>query len=289
MIERGKRPWRQSAQEYARGIVGGLFFSLPLLFTMEVWWAGFVLPPGRLLVGLLGTLLLLIGYNRYAGIRKEADFLDTAIESVEELGLGIVVAVGSLWLLGRITLEMPIDEIIGKTVTEAVVVAIGVSIGTAELGGADRQEQDQDQDQGVGEERASRRHPWRALVDQLALALCGAVLVGANIGPTDEIPLLASEATPARLLGIVALSIVLAMIVLFFSDFMGASPVSDVGWAHVLRWTAITYATALLASAALLGFFGPFEQVDLGMMVAQTVMLALVSTLGASAGRLLLS
>jgi putative integral membrane protein (TIGR02587 family) len=282
--ERDKRPWRQSAQEYARGIVGGLFFSLPLLFTMEVWWAGFVLPPGRLLVGLLGTLLLLIGYNRYAGIRKEADFLDTAIESVEELGLGILVAVGSLWLLGRITLEMPLDEIIGKTVTEAVVVAIGVSIGTAELGGAG-----QEQDQGVEEERASRRHPWRALLDQLALALCGAVLVGANIAPTEEIPLLASEATPARLLGVVALSIVLAMIVLFFSDFMGAPPVSDVGWAHVLRWTAITYATALLASAALLGFFGRFEQVDLGMMIAQTVMLGLVSTLGASAGRLLLS
>lgn len=284
MSERDKRPWRQSAQEYARGIVGGLFFSLPLLFTMEVWWAGFVLPPGRLLVGLLGTLLLLIGYNRYAGIRKDADFLDTAIESVEELGLGIVVAVGSLWLLGRITLEMPLDEIIGKTVTEAVVVAIGVSIGTAELGGAG-----QEQDQGVEEERASRRHPWRALLDQLALALCGAVLVGANIAPTEEIPLLASEATPARLLGVVALSIVLAMIVLFFSDFMGAPPVSDVGWAHVLRWTAITYATALLASAALLGFFGRFEQVDLGMMIAQTVMLGLVSTLGASAGRLLLS
>jgi putative integral membrane protein (TIGR02587 family) len=281
--ERGKRPWRQSAQEYARGVVGGLFFSLPLLFTMEVWWAGFVLPPGRLLVGLLVTLLLLIGYNRYAGIRKDADFLDTLIESVEELGLGIVVAAGSLWLFGRITLEMPVDEIVGKTVTEAVVVAIGVSIGTAELGGADHE------DQGVDGAQPSRRHPWRALLDQFALALCGAVLVAANIGPTEEIPLLASEATPERLLGVVALSIVLAMVVLYFSDFMGAQPVSDVGWAHVLRWTAITYAAALLASVGLLGFFGRFEQIGPAMVIGQTVMLALVATLGASAGRLLLS
>lgn len=279
--QRGKRAWRQSAQEYARGIIGGLFFSLPLLFTMEVWWAGFVLPPGRLLVGLLVTLLLLIGYNRYAGIRKEADVLDTVIESMEELGLGVVVAAGSLWLLGRITLEMPLDEIVGKTVTEAVVVAIGVSIGTAELGGTS-------EDRGIDGEPPSREHPWRALLDQLALAFCGAVLVAANVGPTEEIPLLASEATPARLLGMVALSIGLAMLVLFFSDFLGAKPPSDVGWSHVLRWTIVTYAAALLSSAALLGFFGRFEGVGPGMVIAQSVVLGLIATLGASAGRLLL-
>ncbi|HVI01977.1 MAG TPA: TIGR02587 family membrane protein [Enhygromyxa sp.] len=282
MAQRGRRPWRQSAQEYARGIVGGLFFSMPLLFTMEVWWAGFVLPPGRLLAGVCATLLLLIGYNRYAGLRRDARVLDTVIESVEELGLGIVVAAGSLWLLGRITLAMPIDEIIGKIVTEAVVVAIGVSIGTAELGAGSAAEQ------GMADERPPREQPWRALLDQLALASCGAVLVAANVAPTEEIPLLASEATPGRLLGMIALSIMLAMVVLFFSDFLGAKPASDVGWPHVLRWTAITYAAALLASAALLGFFGRFEQVGVGMIIGQTVVLGSVATLGASAGRMLL-
>lgn len=279
--QRDKRPWRQSAQEYARGIVGGLFFSLPLLFTMEVWWAGFVLPPGRLLIGLLITLLLLIGYNRYVGIRKGVGVGDTLIESVEELGLGLVVAAGSLWLLNRINLEMPTDEVIGKVVTEAVVVAIGVSIGTAELGGGEPDEQ------GVEQRRASRE-PWRSLLDQLALGFCGAVLVAANVGPTEEIPLLASEATPGRLLGIVALSLVIAVVVLFYSDFVGARPADDVGWAHVLRWTAITYAAALLSSAALLGFFGRFEGVGGDMVIGQSIVLGLIATLGASAGRLLL-
>ncbi|HEX4668040.1 MAG TPA: DUF2391 family protein, partial [Chthoniobacterales bacterium] len=31
-----------SLREYARGIAGGLMFSLPLLYTMEVWWTGFI-------------------------------------------------------------------------------------------------------------------------------------------------------------------------------------------------------------------------------------------------------
>lgn len=37
-----KWPLVASLQEYARGIAGGLIFSLPLLYTMEVWWAGFI-------------------------------------------------------------------------------------------------------------------------------------------------------------------------------------------------------------------------------------------------------
>ncbi|MDQ3135846.1 MAG: TIGR02587 family membrane protein, partial [Acidobacteriota bacterium] len=36
------RPIKKSLQEYARGVAGGLLFSLPLLYTMEVWWMGVV-------------------------------------------------------------------------------------------------------------------------------------------------------------------------------------------------------------------------------------------------------
>jgi len=39
---------KKSIQEYARGIAGGMMFSLPLLYTMEMWWSGFILHPLRL-------------------------------------------------------------------------------------------------------------------------------------------------------------------------------------------------------------------------------------------------
>ena len=42
-----ERPIAKSLQEYGRGIAGGMLFSLPLLYTMEVWWAGFSIHPWR--------------------------------------------------------------------------------------------------------------------------------------------------------------------------------------------------------------------------------------------------
>src|SRR5687768_4310411 len=36
-----ERSITESLREYGRGVAGGLMFSLPLLYTMEVWWAGF--------------------------------------------------------------------------------------------------------------------------------------------------------------------------------------------------------------------------------------------------------
>jgi uncharacterized membrane protein len=44
----------------------------------------------------------------------------------------------------------------------------------------------------------------------------------------------------------------------------------------------------MLAAAALLGFFGGFDDNGLGFCLAQTIVLGLPTAIGASAGRLLL-
>jgi len=51
------------------------------------------------------------------------------------MGLGLLIAAFVLWLLGQITFDMTVNEILGKIIIEAMTVAIGVSIGTAQLGG----------------------------------------------------------------------------------------------------------------------------------------------------------
>ena len=127
----GERPVAKSLQEYGRGIAGGILFSLPLLYTMEVWWAGFSIHPWRLLAAVLITLVLLLGYNRYAGLPSDVGMFEVLIDSIEELGIGLVVATTVLWLLGRIRLDMPVNEIAGKIIVESLIVAIGVSVGTA--------------------------------------------------------------------------------------------------------------------------------------------------------------
>ncbi|MBZ5709211.1 TIGR02587 family membrane protein [Nannocystis pusilla] len=266
----------RSLQEYGRGVAGGLLFSLPLLYTGELWRAGEALRPDRLLLGLAGVFILLLGYNRHAGLRADAGALEVVIDSIEELGLGLVLAAVLLVLLGRIDLAMPASEVLGKVLVGGLAVAIGVSVGTAQLGAGG------DDDCGMSGEREDP-----SFVGQMALALCGAVLVAANIAPTEEIPEIGGALREWALLGLTALTLGVGALVLHFSDFVNTSapgrPRVD-----VLVGSLASYVAAMAASAALLWFFGRFDGCDLDACLAQVVVLGLPTAIGASAGRLLL-
>jgi len=255
-------------------------FAMPLLFTMEVWWAGFILHPLRIAAYMAATFLILLFYNRFVGLRKDASFSEVAIDSVEEMGIGILVAALILWLGGRISADMTFFEIGGKVIMEAMTVAIGVSVGTAQLGASD------DGDGGfAGEDGCSSKD----YLPQAAVALCGAVLFAANIAPTDEITVVAMENSPERILLLCLFSLILGSLVLHFSEFRGASiHVAKDTIPLQIRGIVTTYAVALVASAASLYFFGKFDDQTTYIMVAQTVVLGVPAVLGASAGRLLL-
>lgn len=275
-----ERPIEESLREYGRGLAGGLIFSLPLLYTMEVWWAGFIARPERIVLYLLFTFALLLGYNRYAGMHHDANFTEVIIDSVEELGLGWITACAVLFLLGQLQGGMPLDEIIGKITIEGGIVAIGFSVGTAQLGGVAESET------GMGDKNTSKEPRF---LGQLVIAFCGAVLFAANVAPTEEILVIAVESTPARLLGLAVASLALGTLVLFYSNFLRAERYSKVEtrW-QVLAGSAITYAIALLASALTLWFFGRFHGYGLAISVGEIIVLGLPASLGASAGRLLL-
>ena len=280
-------PIHQSLREYGRGIAGGLLFSLPLLYTMEVWWAGFLVSSVHLL-GYMGiTFVLLLGYNRYAGLRHDASWTEIAIDSVEELGLGIVCAASTLWLLGRLTPEMTLIEVVGKVLVEAMTVAIGVSVGTAQLGG-----DPENNGAAVTRMRVGKGGPGSdpgddGFAGELVLATCGAVLFAANVLPTEEILVIAIETPSLHLALLMLASLALGAMVLYYSSFANARR-HDVAHADALRGTVITYAVALVVSAASLAFFDRFDGHAPVTCVSQTVVLGFVAMLGASAGRLLL-
>jgi putative integral membrane protein (TIGR02587 family) len=295
----------ESFQEYGRGVAGGLMFSLPLLYTMEVWWAGFNAHPWRLAAYVLATFVLLLGYNRYAGLHHDASMLEVAIDSVEEMGIGFIIAALALFLLGRITFEMPASEVVGQIVIEAMTVAIGVSVGTAQLGGAagarlgdeDPAAQTTRGDQGKRKARAPRGSGATSPASQgkphfggqMLLALCGATLFAANVAPTEEIIVIAVEISWLHLLALACVSLLLAALILHYSEFRGAQQfVRTDDFSAVVLGSVITYAVALVASALILWFFGRFDGVSLYTALAQIVVLGVAATLGASAGRLLL-
>ncbi|NNJ25783.1 TIGR02587 family membrane protein [Alienimonas chondri] len=290
----GTRPIRESLREYGRGVIGGLLFSLPLLYTMEVWWEGFIARPPELLLYLGVTFVLLLGYNRYAGMRPDAGWREVAADSVEELGIALLLTPLVLFLLGRIGPESNWPELLGKVVVEAMLVAVGVSVGTAQLGGGGQEsddgggsEQDDDRESDAGTESESGND--RGFWAQTVISFCGATLFAANVAPTEEITTIGLEASPARLLGLVLFSLGIGCVTLYFSGFAGADRhVRREGRLRFLTGTVTCYAIALAASAMMLWFFGRFDGADLPAAVSQIVVLALPGMLGASAGRLLI-
>jgi len=227
------------------------------------------------------TFALLLGYNYYLGLRRDASFSEVAIDSVEEMGLGILVAFLVLWLLGRVDLGETAAEVVGKTTVEAMTVAVGVSVGTSQLGA----EGEDDEDKGM----AGDDGDGPTFGGQLVIALCGAVLFAANVAPTEEVVMIAVEVSAWRVLGLAGLSLALGALVLYFSEFSGSRRFVRFDARHdVLVGTVVTYAVALVASAAILAFFGRFDGHGPATCLAQTVVLGVAATLGASAGRLLL-
>lgn len=278
MIDTAAPPLAESLREYGRGLAGGLIFSLPLLYTMEVWWAGFIAQPARLFAYILAIFLLLLGYNRYAGMRRDASWLEVAIDSIEELGLGVITSAVMLFALGRIGRHTTQEEALGLILIEAGVVAIGFSVGTAQLGAGG------DADEGMGERDQPVHFPG-----QVVITFCGAVLFAANVAPTEEILMIAVETGPGRLLLLALVSLAVSALILYFSDFARASRYSPIEtrW-QALAGTMITYAVALVASTVILWFFGRFEGQGLEVIVAEIVVLGFPAALGGSAGRLLL-
>ncbi len=253
-------------------------FSLPLLYTMEVWWAGFVAGPLRLCLYIVVTFILLLGYNYYAGMHRETCWSEVAIDSVEELGLGLMLAAAVLFLIGRISLAMNFEEVLGTVVIEAMTVAIGISVGTAQMG---IQPDDKSRS-------ASRLQHEIRTGGQLVVGGCGAILFAANIAPTEEVVAIATSSSIPQLLALMLLSLVLAAVILYFIEFSGSRRfVRRDGVFSVVVGTFASYAVALLSAALVLWFFGRFDREATITILAETVVLGLPSTLGASAGRLL--
>lgn len=280
----------KSLKEYARGIVGGLLFSFPLLYTMEVWWAGFIATPKQLIILVVVTFLLLLGYNRFAGMRSNSSWRSIAIDSVEEMGIGFIVSFGVLAMLKRIDPgNMGLEEIVGKVVIEAMAVSIGVSIGTAQLGASEEDEAEQGAEMDDAREEGHKSVRRDSKVGMVILALCGSILVGGNVAPTEEVLLLAIEAKPVNILFMALASLLLSVIVVYFSNFKGSAREAPKNFIYIMTFDAcLSYLVALVSSAFALWYFGRFESVSFEVAFAQCIVLGVLASLGASAGRLLI-
>jgi putative integral membrane protein (TIGR02587 family) len=283
----------QSVQIYARGAAGGLLFSLPLLYTMEVWWTGFIAHPWRLVVYCFSIFILLLAYNFHCGLRRNETLIEVVIDSFDALGIGLLLAALILWLTQVISFDLPVGEVVGKIVIEALIIAIGVSIGEAHLGGQDdktvQPKNAAGQSKGSKEKKAAPPLYEISLGRQLSFSFCGAVIFTSPVAATDEIVIIAVSASSWKILGLALLSLIFSAVILTYGK--GKSLKSfgpDVKLASLISGCVITYMVALVTAGLMLWFFGRFDGLAMISCVDQSVVLGVLATFGAAAGELLL-
>jgi putative integral membrane protein (TIGR02587 family) len=270
---------RQTSQDLLRAMGGGLFIGLPLLFTMEMWFHSFLLPSWKILVLLAVSLVIVVGYTAVSGFRRERTYGELLVDSLETIGIAVVVATAALLLLGRIGPDVGLRDMVGKIALETIPVAFGVSLAGTQLATPEDQEED-----------ASEPGPPIGPFGRLVVGAGGALLFALNVAPTEEPVLLGVEAPWWLLIGVVGATLAMTFAIVFFADFRGGRTDVEHGGGplgHPISETIAAYAVSLLVSLLLLWSFGRTDGVGASAIAGQVVMLSVVASFGAAAGRLL--
>lgn len=288
--ERG--PWASEAVELVRGVAGGMLFGIPLLYTMEVWWAGTYAHPLRMVAVLLTTSLIVFLLMRTGGFRETKDvrWIDAAADTVEAVALGIVCVAGVLFLLREVTLETPLQEALGKVVYEATPFSIGVAVAYTVLRRGRAASDDDDRDGGDTDEEAEDADKGvNATVADIGATAVGALFVGFNIAPTDEIPMIAAAMSPAWELALIVATLLISYGIVFQAGFSNEEQRHQQPGVlqHPLTETVASYLVALTVGAAMLWFF---QRLDIAapweMTLSHVIVLGLPAAVGGAAGRL---
>lgn len=260
----------------ARAFGAAVFFSLPLLMTMEMWWLGFYMDRGRLALFLLFMVPMLIGLDRYSGFRETSTWTDDAVDGVVAYGVGFAAAAIILPLFHVIDFSMPPREIIGKIAIQAVPASFGAVLANSQMGGGGGRDEERKREAGYGAE--------------IFFMAAGATFLAFNVAPTEEMILIAFMMTTWHALALMAVSLLMMHAFVYALEFRGThtSPEGTPWWSAFLRFTVVGYAVALLISAYVLWTFGRYEDGAWARYAMEAVVLGFPAGLGAAAARLIL-
>jgi putative integral membrane protein (TIGR02587 family) len=274
-------------EDLVRAACGGMLFGVPLIYTMEVWWIGSITSPAAMLVVLAVAFAIVALLNRTGGFRStsESNLGDALKDAVEALAIGLVSVTVILVVLREISAATPMREGLGKVVYEAAPFVVGVGLAAQFL--SKGRDGDGDDDGGGGGGGGDRT--INATLADVGATLLGALFVGFNIAPTDEVPLIGSAMSPAWLIVAIGLSLLLSYAIVFEAGFSKqhrrrsqAGIIQD-----PVTETAVCYLLSLVASAAMLWFFQRWTFSDpFTVVLHRSVVLALPAAVGGAAGRL---
>jgi putative integral membrane protein (TIGR02587 family) len=259
----------------ARAFGGAVFFALPLLMTMEMWWLGFYMDRLRLALFVLAMIPLLIGLDHFSGFKETSSWLEDAVDGMIAYGTGTVASVIILAVFGVLRLSTPLDEAVGMVALQAVPASLGAVLAASQLGGR-------------GGSQSARRDREVGYGTELMFMLAGGVFLAFNLAPTEEMVLIAFKMTPAHGAALMLLTVLLMHAFVYGVEFHGSpSAAGAAHWSLFLRFTLVGYALSLATSAYVLWTFGRFEGTGLELRVLEAVVLGFPAGLGAAGARLI--
>lgn len=246
-----------------------------MLMTMEMWQLAYTMDAWRLAVLVAVAVPLLVGLSHVIGIEDRRNLADTAMDAFFALGIAAFTSAVVLTMLGVLAPGMSADEIAGKIAIQSVPAAIGALLARSQLGDADDDALDEREETYGGE---------------LFLMAVGALFLGFNLAPTEEMILISYQMSEWHAIALIAISVAAMHGFVFAVEFKGGSELSEETpwWSALLRFTLPGYAIAALISLFLLWVFGRTDGLGLEMIVMAVVVLAFPSAIGAAAARLIL-
>lgn len=259
-----------------RAFGGAIFFNLPLLMTLEMWTLGGVAEKERLALFFLLSIPILVGLSHYAGFEETFCMRDDVVDAFVALAVGFATSAVILWIFGVIGADSSFGEVVGKVAIQAIPGSIGALLAASQFGT-------------VEEEQAEKKRFTR-YDGELFLMGVGALFLGFNLAPTDEMIILGQEMTEIQVLGLLGLSLVVMHAFVYAVQFSGtpSTPEGTSMWALFFRFTIPGYAIALLVSLYILWTFGRMNGLNAETAIATTVVLAFPAAIGAAGARLVI-
>ncbi|MEL6161825.1 MAG: TIGR02587 family membrane protein [Cyanobacteria bacterium J06623_5] len=284
--------WTAELRVILKGAAGSFLFGIPLLYTVEVWSIGSSTNALRLLLVQGFTFVVVLLLTQIEGFRRSLTIkpIETVLESIEALGIGIICAAIALLLLRRITVETPLSEALGKLIFEGVPFSLGVTLARSTL---ERQRSGYrrtlDTDSPLLQATSFSNTLSKKLAD-LDATLIGAIVIAFSIAPTEEVTLIAADLPPLWLLLVMAASLLISYIIVFASGFTDRSERAQRGLLLTpLSETLVSYIVVLIASTVMLVFFQQLTLSDPWQeWLSSVIVLGLPASVGGAAGRILI-
>lgn len=271
-----QQPLSQLPTALGRAFGGALIFILPMLMTMEMWWLGFYMERHRLALLLLVNIPLLVLLARHIGFERSVTWGQACRDAAIGYGVGVLAIVIFLAVFGVITWDMPARDFVGSVAIQSVPASIGALLARSLLGEA--KEDDNAERQGSSYSR------------EIFLMCVGALILGLNVAPTEEMVVIAYKMTPWQGLALVVLSITLMHAFVYAVEFKGSEerPEGAPWWSIFLRYTVVGYALVVLMSIYVLWTFGRTDNLGLLQALMPIIVLSFPAAIGAAAARLII-